>query len=65
MRSLVARLRAYVAGEALFPIVVLFLLNAVDEFDTRIFEVLGPDIAKDFGVGVGAFGAIAVLSAIV
>ncbi len=65
MGSVVARLRAYIGGEAMFPIVVLFLLNAVDEFDTRIFEVLGPDIADDFGVGVGAFGAIAVISAIV
>lgn len=59
------RLRAYLAGEAVFPIVVLFLLNAVDEFDTRLFEVLAPDIAKDFHVGVGAFGIINALSIIV
>ena len=60
-RSWVKRLRAYLAGEALFPILVLFALNAVDEFDTRTFDVLGPEIADDFGVGVGAFGSIAVL----
>ncbi len=59
------RLRLYLAGEALFPIVVLFMLNAVDEFDTRLFEVLGPDIAKHFHVGVGTFGIINVLSIIV
>ncbi|HUR77425.1 MAG TPA: ATP-binding protein [Acidimicrobiales bacterium] len=52
------RLRTYLAGEASFPIAVLFMLNAVDELDTRLFEVLGPDIAKDFGVGVGTFGII-------
>jgi ABC-type branched-subunit amino acid transport system ATPase component/MFS family permease len=59
--ALVARARAYLDGEAWFPIMVLFALNAVDEFDTRTFDVLGPDIAKSFGVGVGAFGSIVLL----
>jgi len=60
-RTWIPRLRAYLNGEALFPILVLFALNAVDEFDSRTFDVLGPEIAEDFGVGVGAFGSIAVL----
>ncbi|MFA5891778.1 MAG: MFS transporter [Actinomycetota bacterium] len=52
---------SYFEGQALFPIIVLFALNAVDEFDTRTFDILGPEIAKSFGVGVGAFGSIIVL----
>ena len=44
------QLRGYLGGEALFPIVVLFLLNAVDEFDTATFDLLGPEIADHFDV---------------
>jgi branched-chain amino acid transport system ATP-binding protein len=65
MKRLSARLSDYLAGESLFPILVLFLLNAVDEFDTRIFEVLGPDVAKSFHIEVGAFTAIVVFSAVI
>ncbi len=65
MKRLTDRLSRYLAGEALLPIVVLFLLNAVDEFDTRIFEVLGPDIAKSFDIEVGVFTAIVVFSAVI
>lgn len=60
--SLLSRkLRVYLNGEAATPIIALFLLNAVDEFDTRIFESLGPEIAKSFGIGVGLFGTITLL----
>jgi ABC-type branched-subunit amino acid transport system ATPase component/predicted MFS family arabinose efflux permease len=55
------RLTGYLAGEAWFPLVVLFLLNAVDEFDTRTFEILGPEIADHFDVGVSSFGLITLL----
>jgi ABC-type branched-subunit amino acid transport system ATPase component/predicted MFS family arabinose efflux permease len=55
------RLRAYMAHEPLRPILVLFALNAVDEFDTATFNLLGPEIADSFDVGVGTFGAITVL----
>ena len=57
----VARLRSYLAGEALTPVLVLFALNAVDEFDTALFTSLGPEIADDFGVGIGVFGSITIL----
>lgn len=57
-RGLSRRLSDYLAGEAAFPIIVLFALNAVDELDTRTFELLGPEIADHFGVGVGIIGAI-------
>jgi len=55
------RLSAYLAGEAILPILVLFALNAVDEFDSRTFELLGPEIAHHFGIDVGGFGIITVL----
>ena len=55
------RITGYLSGEPWFPLVVLFLLNAVDEFDTRTFEVLGPEIADHFDVGVSRFGLITLL----
>ena len=56
-----AALRRYLGGHTAWPILVLFALNAVDEFDTRTFELLGPEIADHFDVGVGTFGAITLL----
>jgi branched-chain amino acid transport system ATP-binding protein len=38
------------AGYALFPLLVLFGLNAVDELDRTAFGVLGPDIRDHFGL---------------
>jgi branched-chain amino acid transport system ATP-binding protein len=58
MSRLLQRLRDYMNGESLFPIVVLFLLNGVDEFDTATFGLLGPEIADHFDIGVGTFGTI-------
>ena len=58
---MIARLRAYLAGEAVLPIAALFALNAVDELDTRTFELLGPEIADHFGIDVGGFGLITIL----
>ena len=55
------RLTAYLHGEPLFPIIVLFLLNAADEFDTRTFDLLGPEIADSFHIKVGRFGLITLL----
>ncbi len=54
------RLQAYLAGEAVWPILALFALNAVDEFDTRTFELLGPEIAEHFGIDVARFGIITI-----
>ena len=48
------------AGEPLLPIVALFALNAVDEFDSRTFELLGPEIARHFDIDVGTFGIITI-----
>lgn len=55
------RLEAYLAGESALPILVLFALNAVDELDSRTFELLGPEIADHFGIDVAGFGIITVL----
>ena len=58
---MIGRLRAYLGGESVAPILALFALNAVDELDSRTFEVLGPEIADHFGIDVGGFGLITVL----
>jgi branched-chain amino acid transport system ATP-binding protein len=55
------KLREYLAGEAVFPIAVLFALTWADQVDTQTFNILGPEIAKHFGVGVGIFGTISLL----
>jgi branched-chain amino acid transport system ATP-binding protein len=53
-------------GEALFPLLVLFGLNAVDELDRSAFNVLLPDIRDGFGLSLGAVtGLIAVTGFVV
>jgi ABC-type branched-subunit amino acid transport system ATPase component/predicted MFS family arabinose efflux permease len=54
-------LRRYLNDEPLAPIAALFALNALDELDTRTFELLGPEIADHFGIDVGGFGLVTVL----
>ncbi|MEY2406016.1 MAG: hypothetical protein QOG39_932 [Acidimicrobiaceae bacterium] len=58
---------AITGGAAIFPLIVLFGLNAVDELDRTAFAVLLPNIRDEFGlslqgvlslVGVVAFGAL-------
>ena len=38
------------AGYALYPLLILFGLNAVDELDRTVFGVLGPEIRDHFGL---------------
>ena len=38
------------AGYALYPLIILFGLNAVDELDRTVFGVLGPEIRDHFGL---------------
>ena len=38
------------AGYALYPLIILFGLNAVDELDRTVFGVLGPEIRDAFGL---------------
>ena len=58
---------AITGGAAVFPLIVLFGLNAVDELDRTAFAVLLPNIRDEFGldlqgvltlVGVVALGAL-------
>lgn len=46
-------LRGVCGGEAVFPIVVLFGLNAVDEFDRAAFGILLPEIREHFDLDLG------------
>jgi branched-chain amino acid transport system ATP-binding protein len=49
-------------GAPLFPLAVLFGLNAVDELDKTAFNVLAPEIRRSFGLGIsGILGLVAVI----
>ena len=67
MRSLWARLTARLTlgiteGRPIFPLLVLFGLNAVDELDKTAFNVLAPEIRRSFGLGIsGILGLVAVI----
>jgi MFS family permease len=53
VRRLSAALTAKITeGAPLFPLVVLFGLNAVDELDDTAFSVLTPEIRRSFGLHV-------------
>ena len=61
-------LRDVCGGEAVFPIVVLFGLNAVDEFDRAAFGILLPEIREHFDLdfstmlGLVALASVAALA---
>ncbi|HZI40013.1 MAG TPA: MFS transporter, partial [Acidimicrobiia bacterium] len=67
LRSLWARLTARLTlgiteGRPIFPLLVLFGLNAVDELDKTAFNVLAPEIRRSFGLGIsGILGLVAVI----
>ena len=49
-------------GAPLFPLAVLFGLNAVDELDKTAFNVLAPEIRDHFGLGIsGILGLVAMI----
>src|SRR5829696_4460005 len=50
------------AGHALFPLLLLFGLNAVDELDRTAFGVLGPNIRDSFGLSNQQFLALVSLT---
>jgi len=62
------RPRRYLAdisgGHAVFPLLVLFGLNAVDELDRTVFGILGPEIRDHFGLSNGGFLTLVALSLI-
>ena len=57
------RMLAITGGGAVFPLVVLFGLNAVDELDRTAFAVLLPNIRDEFGLDLtGILALVAVVS---
>ena len=50
VRHPAATLRDICGGEAVFPLMILFALNAVDELDRAAFGVLLPEIRDHFGL---------------
>lgn len=65
MRWLKAKLSAYLGGEALFPLAVLFGLTTADQIDTQTFTVLSPNIARHFDVNESVLTSIAILVLVV
>lgn len=68
IRHPAATLRDICGGEAIFPLMILFALNAVDELDRAAFGVLLPEIRDHFGLdlsttlGLVALVAVAALA---
>lgn len=68
LRHPAATLRDICGGEAVFPLMILFALNAVDELDRAAFGVLLPEIRDHFGLdlsttlGLVALVAVAALA---
>jgi ABC-type branched-subunit amino acid transport system ATPase component/predicted MFS family arabinose efflux permease len=57
-------LREVCGGEAAFPLVVLFGLNAVDELDRTAFGILLPEIREYFGIDVSTVLGLVALASI-
>jgi branched-chain amino acid transport system ATP-binding protein len=51
-------------GEAAFPLIVLFGLNAVDELDRTAFGILLPEIRESFDINISTALSIVALSSI-
>ena len=51
-------------NESLYPLIVLFGLNCVDELDRRGFDVLLPDIRDHFGISTGTMLTVVGLAGI-
>ena len=60
MKGLIKRLQLddLGAGRGLFPLFVLFGLNAVDEFDQAAFNILAPEIRDAFGLSNSGIVAV-------
>jgi len=52
------------AGEAAYPLLILFALNAVDELDRTVFGVVAPNIRDYFGLSNGGFLALVAITLI-
>lgn len=56
------RLAAVTGGASATPLLVLFVMNVVDEFDRVAFAVLGPEVRDAFGLSDSAITGIASLA---
>ncbi len=56
--------RGLCGGEAAFPLMILFALNAVDELDRAAFGVLLPNIRESFGIDIQTTLGIVALSGV-
>ena len=57
-------LRGICGGEAAYPLLILFGLNAVDELDRTAFGVLLPNIQESFGIDIQTALSIVALSSV-
>ncbi|MGA0879546.1 MAG: MFS transporter, partial [Ilumatobacteraceae bacterium] len=57
-------LRDICGGEAVFPLVVLFGLNAVDELDRAAFGILLPEIRDHFGLDLSTMLGLVALASV-
>jgi ABC-type branched-subunit amino acid transport system ATPase component/predicted MFS family arabinose efflux permease len=48
----------FLSGMQVFPLGILFVLNAVDEFDRTAFFILAPEIRDSFGLSNTSFGVL-------
>ena len=64
IRHPVASLRELCGGEAAYPLLLLFGLNAVDELDRAAFGVLLPNIREHFNLDLSTMLAIVALSSV-
>jgi len=51
-------------GQAAFPLLILFGLNAVDELDRAAFGILLPEIREEFGIDIQTALSLVALSAV-
>ena len=65
MRRIDRWLTGITGGGPVYPLVILFLLNAVDELDRAAFGILLPEIRDEFGLDLqGALSVIALVAGI-
>jgi ABC-type branched-subunit amino acid transport system ATPase component/predicted MFS family arabinose efflux permease len=57
-------MRELCGGEAAFPLIVLFGLNAVDELDRTAFGILLPEIREAFGIDIQTALTLVALSSV-
>ena len=58
------RIERITGGAAAAPLLILFLLNLVDEFDQIAFGVLTPEIRDHFGLSDGGIVAVGVVASV-